>query len=55
MSTLANNVPQVVYYQKQVGYFGAILCANTPIGSSWDHNRGMCKWMNEWNENFYSA
>ena len=30
MSTLANNVPQVVYYQKQVGYFGPF-CAPTPL------------------------
>ena len=43
MSPLAKNVAQVVYYEKQVSYFGAILCANTPIGSSWNNNRAMCK------------
>ena len=30
MSTLAKNVPQVVYYQKQVGDYGAIFVRKPP-------------------------
>ena len=31
MSTLAKNVPQVVYYKKQVGDFGAIFVRKHPF------------------------
>ena len=31
MSTLAKNVPQVVYYQKQMGDFGAIFVRKHPL------------------------
>ena len=31
MSTQAKNVPQVVYYQKQVGDFGAIFVRKHPL------------------------
>ena len=33
MSTLAKNVPQVVYYQKQVGDVGAIFVREHPLAA----------------------